>query len=74
MESLAATYDNTADLMDAIHQDDSAFIDENGIISDAALSRLESLPETSERASQALMDLKTAQEEAELKPGDEAAE
>jgi hypothetical protein len=51
-----ANVTSAQDMMNAINNaqeqgDTSGFIDENGIISDAALARLEALPETSERAS-----------------------
>jgi hypothetical protein len=50
------------DLMNAVSEaqaagDKTGFIDENGIISDEALARLNTFPETSERAASALDEL-----------------
>jgi hypothetical protein len=54
------------DMMNAVNNaqeqgDTSGFIDANGIISEEAINRLQTYPETSERASHALEVLNAAQ-------------
>lgn len=54
IQSLAATYKDAARLMEAINSDNSAFRDENGLVDSGTLEYLQTLPETSERATAAI--------------------
>jgi hypothetical protein len=51
---LAATYEDAAGLMEAINSKDSAFRDEDGLVDSGTLEYLKTLPETSERATEAI--------------------
>jgi hypothetical protein len=56
---LAAGYTDAVSMMEAVNKDGSIF-KENGIISDAAMQQLKTLPETSGRASAAFSELEAA--------------